>query len=81
MTNVERIRIVSPEMLSDLRERFGAENGKDTSFDEEIERRTMDSLMHEWCAWAIGDGQWWDIMKRRYDLLLEVHEIRHKINK
>jgi hypothetical protein len=54
-------------ILGDVRQRLGAKNENDTSFDEEINEMEPDEIMAEWVGWKLGSGDWWDIFKSVYD--------------
>jgi len=56
-------------ILGDIRQRLGAENENDTSFDNDIDKMTADELMHAWAGWKFGYGDWWTDMKKKYDRL------------
>ena len=56
-------------ILGDIRQRLGADNENDTSFDKDIDQMTADELMYAWAAWKLGYGDWWTDMKKKYDRL------------
>lgn len=56
-------------ILGDIRQRLGADNENDTSFDKDIDQMTADELMYAWAGWKLGYGAWWTDMKKKYDRL------------
>ena len=45
-------------ILGDVRQRMGADNEKDTAFDDEIRQMTPDQIAEKWCGWNLGDESW-----------------------
>ena len=62
-------------ILGDIRERLGAEDSEDTSFDKQINSMTPDELMSEWSAWVLGSYEWLD-MKRMYEVIIQALDKR-----
>jgi len=70
-TNVTEMteRLEDIGILGEIRQRLGATNENDTSFDNDINKMTPDKLMYEWAGWKLGYGDWWTDMKKKYDRL------------
>lgn len=45
-------------LLGDIRERLGAEDENDTSFDTHITNMNMKEAVAKWSAWSLGDESW-----------------------
>ena len=56
-------------ILGDIRQRLGAKDENDSSFDEQIDSMSEDELMAEWSAWKLGSSEWWQTMNRMYNRL------------
>jgi len=67
MTNVEKLKYISLTYLGDIRERLGAENRDDETYDDDINKMSNHRIVKEWCAWEIGDGNWWSSFKELFD--------------
>ena len=62
-------------ILGDIRERLGAEDSEDTSFDKKINSMTPDELMSEWSAWVLGSYEWLD-MKQMHEVITQALDKR-----
>jgi hypothetical protein len=69
MTQIEKLMNLG--MLGAVRQRLGAEDAFDESYDEEIETMDNEKLVELWCGWELGDGSWWTEMKYKFDKLEE----------
>ncbi len=67
MTNVEKLKHISLAYLGDIRERLGAETRDDETYDDIINDMSNHRIVKEWCAWTIGDGNWWTDFKGLFD--------------
>ena len=56
MGNIEILECLG--MLGDVRERLGADDDKDTSMDDEINKLDSVQLVQEWSGWSLGSGHW-----------------------
>lgn len=74
MKNTEKLNKLG--MLGAVRQRLGAENETDESFDATINRMSNSSLVENWCGWYLGDGSWWSDMKRYLDKLEEFDSLQ-----
>lgn len=67
-TNIEKLQ----EMGSDLgavRQRLGANNESDTTYDSEINSMSSHNIVRAICGWHLGDSSWWDSLKQSFDKL------------
>jgi hypothetical protein len=62
-------------ILGAIRLRVGANDENDPSHDTRINEMSNYQLVHEWCAWEIGDGGWWDTMKHFFDSFEELDKL------
>ena len=56
-------------ILGDIRQRLGAKDEHDSSFDKQIDSMSEDELISEWSAWKLGSSEWWKTMNRMYNRL------------
>lgn len=56
-------------ILGDIRERLGAKDENDTSFDDKINKMDANRIAAEYSAWSIGDSAWWYSLKNIFDEL------------
>lgn len=56
-------------ILGDIRQRLGAKDEHDSSFDDEIDFMTAYEIMSEWSAWKFGSDELWKDMYRKYNRL------------
>ena len=77
MGNVLTMTAILEELgiLGCIRQRLGAEDSEDTSFDKQINSMTPDELMSEWSAWVLGSYEWLD-MKRMYEVIIQALDKR-----
>lgn len=70
MTNIEKLEQIG--ILKDVRIRMGAEDGNDKSRDNLLNGATNEQLIALWCAYNLGDSEWWTQMKHWFDQLEEM---------
>jgi hypothetical protein len=70
MTNIEKLQKVG--ILGDIRQRLGAFDSNDLTYDDEINELDNHQLLKEWSAWKLGDGNWWCEMKTIFNKLEEL---------
>lgn len=63
------INKISPSKLGCIRQRLGAINGKDTSFDDRIAKMSPKKVVCAWCGWVLGDEDWGDEIIEFYESL------------
>jgi hypothetical protein len=70
-TNVSEMtdRLRDLGILGDIRQRLGAKDENDSSFDNQIDSMTADEIMSEWSACKLGSSEWWKDMNRKYNRL------------
>ena len=70
-TNVSEMtdRLKDLGIIGDIRQRLGAKDEQDSSFDKQIDSMTADEIMSEWSAWKLGSSEWWKDMNRMYNRL------------
>lgn len=64
-------------ILDAVRQRLGAEDENDTSFDEQIERLTPKELMAKWSGWHLGDEDWARMIINDYENLKKLENGDH----
>ena len=67
MTNVDKLKQIG--IIGVVRQRLGAANQNDESFDESINQIDNDRIVREWAIWYLGTDGWWVRMKAVYDKL------------
>lgn len=67
MTNVDKLKQVG--IIAAVRQRLGASDENDTSFDEKISTMSNHTMIRAYCGWHLGNGDWWDDMKDKFDNL------------
>jgi len=60
-------------ILGDIRQRLGAADENDSSFDDDINSMSADELVAEWSGWVLGSPDWWKTMNRLYTQLKYAH--------
>ncbi len=70
MTNIEKLKALG--ILGEVRQRQGANDQKDDTYDEDINEMDNSKLIEQWCGWNLGDGSWWNDMKYKFDKLVEM---------
>jgi hypothetical protein len=66
-SNVEKLKKLG--ILGTVRQRQGADNASDETYDESINEMDNSELIKQWCAWHLGNGSWWTTMKYKFDRL------------
>ena len=64
-------KINSLGILGDVRQRLGADDENDETFDEEIISMSNTDIIGAYCGWQLGDKSWWHHMKNLFDKLEE----------
>ncbi len=57
-TNVEFLEANDKSSLGDVRQRLGAEDENDTSFDDKINEMSSQEIVEKWSGWNLGDEAW-----------------------
>ena len=70
MTNVEKLKALG--ILGAVRQRQGAANQSDETYDENINEMDNLQLIEQYCGWYLGSGDWWIDMKYKFDKLVEM---------
>ena len=70
MTNIEKLKALG--ILGAVRQRQGADDQNDDTYDEDINEMDNSRLIEKWCGWHLGDGSWWTDMKYKFDKLVEM---------
>lgn len=70
MNNVEILEQVG--ILDDVRERLGASDENDTSFDHKIERMNPEQMVAKWSGWELGDESWGTTIIDYYKQIIEI---------
>jgi hypothetical protein len=70
MTNVEKLKKDYPSALRDIRMRLGSEDGKDDSYDEQINCFSPEECVAKLCGWYLGDESWAEMFIRAYKTVI-----------
>lgn len=70
-SNIDKL-ILHPSILGAVRERMGAEDGNDTSKDEEINKMEPRVIIRAWSGWEIGDEAWADSFIRLIEIVFDM---------
>lgn len=70
MSNI--VNLMKLGMLGAVRQRLGAEDKDDTSYDEDILKMSNHDLVGSYCGWYLGDEGWWEKLKYKFDSLEEL---------
>lgn len=70
MTNIEKLKALG--ILGEVRQRQGANDQNDDTYDEDINEMDNSKLIEQWCGWYLGDGSWWNDMKYKFDKLVDM---------
>lgn len=70
MTNIEKLKALG--ILGAVRQRQGANDQNDDTYDEDIEKMDNSKLIEQWCGWHLGSGSWWTDMKYKFDKLVDM---------
>ena len=54
-------------ILQDVRQRLGAKNEDDTSYDDIIAKMSAKEIMAKWCGWNLGDEGWANLIINIYE--------------
>lgn len=65
MTKVEMCENLG--ILGDVRQRLGANDEDDISFDADIEQMNRVEIIEAWCGWNLGDSSWARHILRFYE--------------
>lgn len=49
---------INKRKLGEIRQRLGAENEYDQSYDDRISRMSPKEIVAKWCGWVLGDEDW-----------------------
>jgi hypothetical protein len=63
--NVEKLTQL--DVIGDVRQRLGADDEKDTSSDDRINKMDNSKLSEQWTEWYLSDGSRQTTMKAYYD--------------
>ena len=74
MKNVDFLELSGD--IGDIRERLGAENEDDESFDEQINAMSSKEICMAWSGWNLGDGSW---AKEIINMYLELEKTKHEL--
>ena len=70
MKNIEKLKALG--ILGAVRQRQGANDQNDDTYDEYINEMDNSKLIEQWCGWRLGDGSWWTDMKYKFDKLVDM---------
>jgi len=73
MTNIEKLKKLG--ILGQVRQRQGANDENDGTYDEDINEMDNSKLIEQYCGWYLGDGGWWTDMKYNFDKLVEMDSL------
>jgi len=68
MSNIQKLKKWGG-ILGDIRQRLGAENENDASFDEKINEMDARSLVNAWSTWHLGYESWGEDIIDMYEFL------------
>lgn len=74
--NVQKLKEL--RILSDVRQRLGADNEDDERFDKQINSMSNAEIVKHWAGWNLGDDSWWTSMKYYFD---ELNKMKYEDNK
>ena len=57
-TNVDFLEANDQSALGDVRQRLGASDEDDTSFDDEINEMSSQDIVEKWSGWNLGSEEW-----------------------
>lgn len=76
-SNVLLLKRIDIKALGAIRQRLGADNENDTSYDDKIEKLTNSELMEKYIGWHLGDSWWWQNPKSIFDRLEAFNPTTH----